>query len=103
MSDSWRVKPNLTVNAGVRWEFQLPMTTDGLYSRPETWQMVYGVTGAGSGTYGQGNLYKPGTLTGVVAAGREVREQPAGLQHRLEQPGAEHRRGVAADPEGRAS
>ena len=36
------------------------MTTDGLYSRPETWQMVYGITGAGSRHLGQGNLYKPG-------------------------------------------
>ena len=42
------------------------MTTDRPYSRPETWQMVYGLTGAGSGNYGQGNLYKPGTLTGTV-------------------------------------
>jgi hypothetical protein len=66
LSDSWRMKPNLTLNFGARWEFQLPMTTDGLYSRPETWQMVYGVTGAGSGLYGSGNLYKPGTLTGVT-------------------------------------
>jgi hypothetical protein len=66
VSDSWRVKPNLTVNYGARWEFQLPMTTDGLYSRPDTWQMVYGVTGAGTGNFGQGNLYKPGTLTGTA-------------------------------------
>ncbi len=64
-SDSWRVKPNLTVALGLRWEFQLPMTTDGLYSRPQDWEMVYGVTGAGDGRYGSGNLYKPGTLTGV--------------------------------------
>ena len=41
------------------------MTTDGLYSRPQTWQMVYGITGAGSGKLGSGNLYKPGTLTGT--------------------------------------
>ena len=64
-SDSWRVKPNLTVALGLRWEFQLPMTTDGLYSRPQDWQMVYGVTGAGDGLFGSGNLYKPGTLKGV--------------------------------------
>lgn len=66
VNDSWRAKPNLTVNVGLRWQFQLPMTTTLAYSRPETWQMVYGLTGAGSGKYGQGNLYKPGTLTGVV-------------------------------------
>ncbi len=27
--------------------------------------MLYGITGAGSGSRGQGNLYKPGTLTGT--------------------------------------
>jgi hypothetical protein len=65
VQDQWRWKPNLTVTAGVRWQVQFPMTTDGLYSRPQTWQMVYGITGAGSGALGQGNLYKPGTLTGT--------------------------------------
>lgn len=64
-SDSWRVKPNLTLTLGLRWEVQLPMTTDGLYSRPQTWEMVYGITGAGTGKYGEGNLYKPGVLTGT--------------------------------------
>ena len=64
-SDSWRVKPNLTLTLGLRYEVQLPMTTDGTYSRPKDWEMVYGVTGAGSGQYGAGNLYKPGVLTGV--------------------------------------
>ena len=66
VSDSWRLKPNLTLTGGVRYQLQLPMTTDGQYSRPQTWQMVYGLTGAGSGNYGQGNLYKPGVLTGTA-------------------------------------
>ncbi len=65
-SDSWRVKPNLTLTLGARYQVQLPMTTDGLYTRPETWQMVYGLTGAGDGLYGSGNLYKPGVLTGTA-------------------------------------
>ena len=103
VSDSWRAKPNLTITGGLRWQFQLPMTTTLAYSRPETWQMVYGLTGAGSGKYGQGNLYKPGTLTGVVPLGRGVREQPAGLQHRLEQPRAERRARRGGRTWGRAS
>lgn len=65
VQDSWRWKPNLTINAGVRYQIQFPMTTEELYNRPQTWQMVYGITGAGSGSRGQGNLYKPGTLTGT--------------------------------------
>jgi hypothetical protein len=66
VSDSWRAKPNFTVNAGVRYQLQLPMTTGVPYTRPQTWQMVYGLTGAGSGKFGSGNLYKPGTLTGTI-------------------------------------
>ena len=65
-SDSWRVKPNLTLTLGARYQVQLPMKGDSLYSKPETWQMVYGLTGAGDGLYGSGNLYKPGTLTGTA-------------------------------------
>jgi len=65
-NDSWRMKPNLTLTLGVRYQVQLPMTTDGLYSRPQTWEMVYGATGAGSGLYGSSNLFHPGTLTGTT-------------------------------------
>ena len=65
-SDSWRVKPNLTLTLGVRYQVQLPMLGDGLYSRPQNWQMVYGITGADGGLYGSGNLYKPGVMTGTT-------------------------------------
>jgi hypothetical protein len=65
-SDSWRVKANLTLTLGVRYQLQLPMTALSMYGKPQTWQMVYGVTGAGSGYIGSGNLYHPGTLTGTT-------------------------------------
>ena len=65
VQDSWRWKPNLTINAGLRYQVQFPMTSTYQYSRPQTWQMLYGITGAGSGSRGQGNLYKPGTMTGT--------------------------------------
>jgi hypothetical protein len=79
VSDTWRVKPNFTATLGLRWEYQLPMTTDGQYSRPEDWQMAYGITGANeSGIYGSGNLYKPGTMTGTnpVLVQYEAGRQP---------------------------
>ncbi len=67
VSDSWRVKPNLTLTAGLRYELQFPgvgLTEN--YSTPQSWQMIYGITGAGSGENSSSNLYlypKPTTGT----------------------------------------
>jgi hypothetical protein len=55
--DSWRMRQNLTLNYGVRWEVQFPFTPlNGSYSTT-TFADLFGVSGAG-------NLFKPGTLTG---------------------------------------
>ncbi len=55
--DSWRARPSLTLNYGVRWEVQFPFTSlNGSYSTT-TLADLYGVSGVG-------NLFKPGTLTG---------------------------------------
>jgi hypothetical protein len=64
IADSWRVKPSLTITGGVRYEVQFPIKDNWGYSAPQDWGMVYGLTGAGTGSYGQGNLFRPGTLTG---------------------------------------
>jgi hypothetical protein len=55
--DSWRLKPNFTINAGLRWEVQLPF--EGLNDTFATvsYDALFGESGAG-------NLFKPGTLTG---------------------------------------
>jgi Carboxypeptidase regulatory-like domain len=58
VSDAWRVRPNLTINAGVRYMLQLPF-----YPRNNSYTTVseaalYGVSGLG-------NLFAPGTLTGA--------------------------------------
>ena len=58
VTDSWRLRPNLTFTGGLRWELQLPFQPDlSSWARPEEWTDVYGVTG-------QGNMFKPGTMTG---------------------------------------
>jgi len=58
--DSWRVRPDLTLNYGLRWQPQTAFRVlSGNYSRLESFDQVYGVSGAG-------NIFKPGTLTGTV-------------------------------------
>lgn len=57
--DNWRLRPNLTINAGLRWEVQGPFTPlNNSLSRSTTFAQLYGESG-------EGNLFKPGTLTGT--------------------------------------
>jgi len=57
--DSWRARPNLTLNFGLRWEVQGPFTALNDGYTTVTVDDLYGVSGPG-------NLFKPGTLTGRV-------------------------------------
>ena len=55
--DTWRMRPGLTFNYGLRWDMQRPpVNLNGVYTRPG-YQGVWGISGVG-------NLFKPGTLTG---------------------------------------
>jgi hypothetical protein len=58
--DSWRIRPNLTISFGVRWQPQLgaKMNTAN-YSVLSDPNMVYDVSGPG-------NLFSPGTIAGPV-------------------------------------
>jgi carboxypeptidase family protein len=57
--DAWRFRPNLTINAGLRWELQFPFTAQNSNYTQATFEGLWGVSGVG-------NLFKPGTLTGSV-------------------------------------
>ena len=58
VSDSWRLRPNLTLTAGLRWELQFPFKPDvSNWSNLDRWTDIYGITG-------QENMFKPGTMTG---------------------------------------
>lgn len=61
VQDSWKMKPNFTLNFGVRWQPQSAFValSEGLYTRLENHDQIYGVSGAG-------NIFMPGTLTGSV-------------------------------------
>ena len=59
--DQWRVRRNLTINAGLRWEWLgVPNMLNGLALLP-----VNGVAGL-YGISGEGNLFNPGVLKGTA-------------------------------------
>jgi|CXWL01.1.fsa_nt_gi hypothetical protein len=61
VQDSWRIKPNFTVNYGVRWQPQTGFIAKsfGNYSRLESYDQVYGISGLG-------NIFKPGATGGTA-------------------------------------
>jgi carboxypeptidase family protein/TonB-dependent receptor-like protein len=62
VQDNWRVRNNLTVNAGLRYELQDPFVAENNSYSTATLADVCGISGIGAD--GQCNLFTPGTLTG---------------------------------------
>jgi hypothetical protein len=60
--DNWRVRNNLTINAGLRYELQQPFVSLNNSYSTATLADICGISGIGAD--GQCNLFKPATLTG---------------------------------------
>jgi len=91
--DSWKLKPNLTLNYGLRWEIDpSPLNDNNVYTRVGI-EGIFGVSG-------DGNLFKPGVFTGKPTAFRllEDHEKAFVTQHKNFAPSV----GVAWSPESRS-
>lgn len=67
VQDSWRMRSDLSLNYGVRYELQFPFVAlNNSYSIGD-YDDVFGVSGAG-------NVFKPGTLTGQPPTFRQLKE-----------------------------
>ena len=69
--DSWRMKPNLTFNYGLRWDFTAAtkdISFGGLYHNADLSSIL--------GPTAPGNLFQPGVLTGNLNPSINTRPQP---------------------------
>ena len=59
--DSWRTTPTLTLNAGLRWDLQLPFTAVNDTMSAVTMESICGTSGLGDGgQYSKCNVLQPG-------------------------------------------
>ncbi len=65
LQDSWKVKPNLTLTGGLRYEVQTPFEAHSNVMSAVTMESICGRSGLGDGgQYSKCNVLKPGTFSG---------------------------------------
>jgi hypothetical protein len=63
IQDSWRIRPNLTINGGLRWQVAFPFQANSSVYSMNTLEDACGVSGFGDGPGGREcNLFNPGVF-----------------------------------------
>ena len=74
--DSWKFRPNLTINYGLRWQFEPSPVNDNLVYTRTGYDGIFGVSGAN-------NLFSPGTFTGQPTQFRLLEPGEKGFDTRM--------------------
>lgn len=82
MQDSWRVRPNVTLTGGLRWDVQTPFTPFSSIMSSVTMASICGRSGQGdpNSLYGKCNFLQPGQLGGSVPELIQLRKGTEGYR-----------------------
>ena len=79
VQDSWRITPTLTLNAGLRYDVQLPFSAGNDTMSTVTMADVCGISGeAGTGLYDRCKFFSPGSASGKVPTFQQLTKSTLG-------------------------